>query len=212
MSVEELLAQLRHPNPHLRERAIVALSEVEDATLIGRLLAVLDEEDVVYRRSAVKALGAIGSETIGPLVDLLEKSENVTVRGSCVKALAQVAINYPEEPFDAVGIEGLKTALSDANPVIYIAAVMALGEIGPSMFEVLVETLRTTDNVALAVAIVNSLGSLGDERGVEVLEAYAREEGVDEYVRESAASALGRLDQVMKFQRENEKRYGNEEA
>jgi bilin biosynthesis protein len=201
MTTEELFQQLKHPNPHLRDRAIWGLVENQDETTIPRLMSILDEEDTNYRRAAVKALGAIGSDTVPFLVEALLHSNNVTVRGSCAKALAQVAINYPEKPFPVEGIQGLKTALHDANPVVHIAAVMALGEIGSPVVDVLIEALQTTDNPALGVSIVNALGTIGDERGITVLTAVVNDESADSYVRESAKSALARLEQVTKFQR-----------
>lgn len=199
MSTEELFQQLKHPNPHLRDQAMWELAENPDETTIPRLMSILDEEDTTYRRAAVKALGAIGPDTIPPLVEALRNSDNVTVRGSAAKALAQVAINHPDVPFPAAGIEGLKTALDDANPVVHIAAVMALGEIGAPVVDVLIEALQATDNPALAISIVNTLGSLGDSRGVAVLTAITTDESADSYVRESAHSALARLEQMVKF-------------
>jgi bilin biosynthesis protein len=201
MSTEALFQQLKHPNPHLRDQAMWELAENRDETTIPRLMSILDEEDTNYRRAAVKALGAIGLDTIPPLVKALLNSDNVTVRGSAAKALAQVAINYPDVPFPAEGVQGLKTALNDPNPVVHIAAVMAMGEIGSPVVDVLIEALQTTDNPALAISIVNALGAIGDERGVEVLTALIQDESTDSYVRESATSALSRLEMTTKFQR-----------
>jgi bilin biosynthesis protein len=199
MSTEAFFQQLKHPNPHLRDRAMWDIAEHRDETTIPRLMAILDEEDTTYRRAAVKALGVIGSDTVPPLVDALLNSSNVTVRGSAAKAIAQVVINYPEVPLSTEGMQGLKTALSDPNPVVHIAAVMALGEIGPPAVEILIETLQTTDNPALGVSIVNALGDLGDPRGLDVLTHLIQDEGADSYVRESATSALSRLEMTVKF-------------
>lgn len=201
MSTEELFQQLKHPNPHLRDQAMWELAEHRDETTIPRLMSILDEEDTNYRRAAVKALGAIGFEAVPPLVEALLQSNNATVRGSAAKALAQVAINYPDEPFPAEGLQGLKTALNDPNPVVHIATVMALGEIGSPVVDLLIEALQTTDNPALAISIVNALGSIGDERGVNVLTTLIQDESTDSYVRESATSALSRLEMTTKFQR-----------
>jgi bilin biosynthesis protein len=195
---DALFDQLKHPNPHLRERAMWELVEQRDETTIPRLMSLLSEEDTTYRRAAVKALGAIGVDTVPPLVDALLNSDNVTVRGSAAKALAQVAINYPETPFPEEGLAGLKTALNDPNPVVHIATVMAFGEIAtPTVVEILIEALQATDNPALAVSIVNALGSIGDSRGVEVLQSLTTDESADSYVRETAISALSRLDQML---------------
>ncbi|MBE9038066.1 HEAT repeat domain-containing protein [aff. Roholtiella sp. LEGE 12411] len=199
MTIDSLFEQLKHPNPNLRERAMRELADVRDENTISRLMGILDDEDVTYRRAAVKALGAIGPDAVPSLVESLLSSDNATIRGSCAKALAQVAANHPEVPFPSDGLQGLKTALNDPHPVVYIASVMALGEIGSPAFEILAEALRTTDNVAVAVAIVNALGSMGDIRGVEVLTALTNDESADSYVRESAVSALPRLDQVINY-------------
>jgi bilin biosynthesis protein len=201
MTQDELFQQLKHPNPHLRERAMIELAETRDETTIPRLIGLMGEEDVVYRRAAVKALGVIGAETVPPLVQDLLHSDDVTVRGSCAKALAQIALNYPDEPFPPEGIQGLKTALNDANPVVNIAAVMALGEIGSPVLDILIEALQTTDNVALAVTLVNAIGSIGDSRGADLLAALIDDESADSYVRESATSALSRLEMVSQYKR-----------
>jgi bilin biosynthesis protein len=156
---------------------------------------------VTYRRAAVKALGVIGMDAVPSVLEALLHSDNVTVRGSAAKALAQIAINYPDVPFPEVGLEGLKKAIEDPNPVVNIASVMALGEMGSPAFDILVTSLKTTDNVAIQVAIVNALASLGDPRGLEVLTEFANNESVDCYVRESATSSLGRLDLVMNYNR-----------
>ena len=200
-TVEELFQQLKHPNPHLRDQAMWELAENRDETTIPRLMSILDEEDTNYRRAAVKALGAIGPDSVPPLVEALLNSDNVTVRGSAAKALAQVAINYPNDPFPPEGLQGLKTALHDPNPVVHIATVMALGEIGTPVVDMLIEALQTTDNPALAISIVNALGSIGDERGIGALTALIENAATDSYVRESATSALSRLEMTTKFQR-----------
>lgn len=172
------------------------LAEIQDETTIPRLMDALADEDVVYRRAAVKALGVIGADATPPLVEALLHSDNVTVRGSCAKALAQIAINYPDDPFPAEGLQGLKNSLNDANPVVHIASAMALGEIGPPALDILVETLEATDNVGLAVSIVNALASIGDERAAAILTALTTDESADAYVRETSVSALSRLELV----------------
>jgi bilin biosynthesis protein len=203
MTQDNLFAQLKHPNPNLRDRAMLELAETRDEMTIPRLMSVLGDEDVIYRRAAVKALGVIGADAVPPLVESMLNSDNVTIRGSAAKALAQVALNYPDDPFPEAGVLGLKTALQDANPVVHIAAVMALGEIGSPVLDILIETLNATDNPALAVSLVNAIGSIGDSRGVEVLTALISDDSADSYVRESATSALSRLELVTKYKRQD---------
>lgn len=200
MTIDALFEQLKHPNPNLRQKAMLELVEVRDENTIPRLMGILGEENVLYRRAAVKALGAIGIDAVPLVVDSLLNSDNATVRSSCAKALAQMVVNYPDIPLPEAGIEGLKQALNDPNPVVNIPAVMTLGEMGATGFNILVETLNTTDNIAVQVAIINALGSMGDSRGMEVLTKLSQDESVDSYIKESAVSALSRLEMVMKFQ------------
>ncbi|NES84838.1 MAG: HEAT repeat domain-containing protein [Moorea sp. SIO2B7] len=209
MTTDSLFEQLKHPNPNLRERAIGQLAECQDQdkkNIISRLMDNLGEEDVVYRRASVKALGAIGQDTVTPLVESLLNSENVTVRGSAAKALAQIAINYREDPFPNEGLQGLKTALNDPNPVVHIASAMALGEIGSPAIDILLGALQNTDNPALAVSLVNALGSIGGDKVTEVLTALTDDESADSYVRESATSVLSRMEMVSGYQKVNAQR------
>ena len=201
MTTDALFDRLKHPNPNLRDRAMLELVETRDESTIPRLIDILDETDTTYRRAAVKTLGAIGVDTVPFLIAILASSDNVTVRGSAVKAMAQVIINYPEIPFPSAGIECLKTAMDDENPVVNIAAVMALGALGSPAFEIMVEALNTTDNIALQVTLVNTLASLGDRRAESILVAAIANTNLDEYVRESAASALPRLEQTINYQK-----------
>jgi bilin biosynthesis protein len=199
MTTNSLFEQLKHPNPHLQERAMFEIAESRDENTIPQLIGILDQEDVIYRRAAVKALGVIGLDAVPLVVEALLNSDNVTVRGSAAKALAQIAVNYPDLPFPETGLQGLKEAINDPNPVVHIAAVMALGEMGSSAFDILVGSLQTTNNIAVQVTLVNALASIGDVRSVEILNTFARDESVDPYVRESATSSLSRLDLVMNY-------------
>jgi bilin biosynthesis protein len=199
MTTNSLFERLKHPNPHLRERAMLEIAESRDENTIPDLISILDEEDVTYRRAAVKTLGVIGVDAVPAVVESLLNSDNVTVRGSAAKALAQIAVNYPDISFPEEGLQGLKAAINDPNPVVHIASVMALGEMGTAAFDILVEALQTTDNIAAQVAIVNALASVGDPKCVDVLTQFANDESVDTYVSETAKSALSRLDLVMNF-------------
>ncbi|MBE9066356.1 HEAT repeat domain-containing protein [Leptolyngbya cf. ectocarpi LEGE 11479] len=199
--MDSFFEQLKHPNPHIRERAMVDIIDNRDDTTIPRLMSALDAEDTIYRRAAVKTLGAVGADAVPAIVGALGSSENVTVRGSCAKALAQVALNYPNEPFPEVGLQGLKKSLNDPNPVVHIASAMALGEIGDAALEILLETLETTDNLALSVSIVNALASVGGAEAIEVLTRLTEDDSLDRYVKETAVSALSRLEMVQKYSR-----------
>ncbi|MDV3352634.1 HEAT repeat domain-containing protein [Leptothoe sp. ISB3NOV94-8A] len=202
--MDAFFEQLKHPNPNMRNRAMVDIIDNRDETTIPRLMSALDAEDTTYRRAAVKTLGAVGLDAVPAIVEALANSENVTVRGSCAKALAQVALNYPDEPFPELGLQGLKQSLNDPNPVVHIASAMALGEIGNAALDILLESLQTTDNLALSVSIVNALASVGGDQASEVLANLADDDSVDGYVKETAISALSRMEMVQNFSRPKE--------
>ena len=115
--------------------------------------------------------------------------------------MAQVALNYPDEAFPELGLQGLKQSLDDPNPVVHIASAMALGEIGDSALDILLETLQTTDNVALAVSNVNALASVGGDQAIAVLTKLSEDDSADIYVKQTAVSALSRMEMVQKYSR-----------
>jgi bilin biosynthesis protein len=199
MTMDAWFEQLRHPNPHLRERAMAQIAAVYDEATIVRLMQGLDEEDVIYRRAVVKVLGLIGAPAVMRLVTGLLDSEDVTVRGSCAKALAQVAVNFPDQPFPEAGLRGLQVALQDANPVVHIAAAMALGQVGPMAFDALAAAIATTDNLGAQVAMVNAISATRDPRAISLLTNLAQDPNVDSYIQQSAVSALSRLDLTLNF-------------
>ncbi|MEO1800812.1 MAG: HEAT repeat domain-containing protein [Cyanobacteria bacterium J06629_2] len=199
MTIDALFEKLKHPNPNLRKKAMWEIAEARDENTIPYLMSVLGQEDVTFRRAAVKTLGVIGADVVPPVVDSLLNNENPTVRSSCAKVLAQIAVNHPDVPMPEEGIQGLKQALEDPNPVVNIPAVMTLGEIGSPVFELLVETLNTTDNIVVQMSIINALGSMGDARGIEVLTNLSQDKSADPYLQESATSALSRLEMVIKY-------------
>jgi len=201
MSTDALFNQLKHPNPYMRERAMVELAEAQAPGTIEKLLANLGEEDVVYRRASVKALGVMGADAVPPLAQLLLDSDNVTIRSSCAKALAQYALNYDDEPFPQAGLDALKVSVNDDNPVVHIASAMALGEIGPAALEIVTNTLNATENLSLAVALTNALAAIGTAEAAETLKTIAEDETTEGYVRESATSALSRIDMVKQYSR-----------
>lgn len=199
MSLDSLFEQLKHPNPNLRKRARQEIAQQRDEKTIPRLMANLEDEDMIYRRASVKALGVIGIDSVPYLVQSLSNSEDATVRASCAKALAQVAVNHPDETFPSQGIEGLRKGLDDENPVVHISSVMALGAIGHPALEALLEALDTTDNLAVGVAVLNALGGINDDRVREKLTQLSNDESADPYIKESAVSALSRLEMVSKY-------------
>ena len=206
MVLDSLFEQLKNPNPNLRQRARAEIVMRRDANTIPRLMANLEQEDMIYRRASVKTLGLIGVDSVPSLVESLLNVKNPTIRASCAKALAQVAVNHREVAFPQEGIDALQSAMKDPDPVVHISSVMALGAVGVPALAALIGTLESTDNLAVGVAIINALGAMNDERAPKVLNKLANDESADPYIKESATSALSRLEMVMKYASLDEER------
>ena len=197
MPIDDLLAKLKHPNPNMRSRAMHAIADTRDESTIPELIQYLGEEDTDFRRAVVKTLGVIGADSVPFLVQRLQESTDTTEKASCTKAMAQVAVNHPDEPFPQVGSDALAAALNDDDPVVHITAAMALGAVGAAAKDILLNGLNNASNPAVAISIVNALSSIRDESILEVLEEIANDKSTDSYVRETAVSAISRLEMML---------------
>ena len=197
MPIDALLDKLKHPNPNMRSRAMHAIAETRDETTIPELIQFLGEEDTDFRRAVVKTLGVIGPDSVPFLVERLHESTDTTEKASCTKAMAQVAVNHPDEPFPQVGSDALEAALCDGDPVVHITAAMALGAIGAPAKDILLNGLKKASNPAVAIPILNALSSIRDESILDVLDAIANDESTDSYVKETAVSAISRLEMML---------------
>ncbi len=202
MTLDSLFEKLKHPNPNIRQVAQFEIAEQRDENTIPQLMANLENEDMVYRRASVKTLGAIGHDSVPSLIKTLVTSDDATVKASCAKALAQVAVMHADKDFPQEGIEGLRQGVKDDNPVVHISSVMALGAIGNPALEVLIESLESTENVAVGVAVLNALGGIKDERAKQKLIQFSEDTSADPYLQETAVSALSRWEMIVKFARD----------
>lgn len=198
MSIDELYPNLRNQNPEIRERTIQQIVAERDENTISQLVATLDSQDAAYRQTVVKTLGVIGVDAIPTLSQQVEHHPNEMVRTSCVNILMTIAHQYEAENLPQAALIGLQKALQDPHPVVQLTTVSALGTIGSPAFDIFVEALET-DNLALHIAIIGAIGSLGDSRGLQVLSDLSQDEVADPYIRQSATSALSLLEQVIKF-------------
>lgn len=199
MSLEERYPNLKHKNPHLRERTMDEIAENYTESTISELVSILYSEDVTFRRTAAKTLSVIGLDTVPFVVKELNNSDDPIVRASCADILADMVFQHGEsEKFPPEVMAGLQQTLQDPNPLVYLTTIGALSTLGKSAFNILQEALLV-DNIAVQVAVVDAIGSLGDERGIEILSNLAEDETVDVYIKDSAVSALSRLEQVIKF-------------
>ena len=191
-NLDALFADLAHPNPYIQTQAFTAMAEHWQEESMPRLIALLDQPDVSLRRASVRGLGAFGAVAMQPIADCFKTSSDGTVRASCVKAYAQLASNYPGMEFSDAAMQVLKDGLNDDSPVVAVASVMALGQVGRQAVSTLLEVSQG-DNPAQGVAAVNALAEIDDPAVEDGLEALLQRETLDQYVRETLTSALTRV-------------------
>ena len=190
--LEQLFADLAHPNPYIQTQAFTAMAEHWPDEAMPRLIALLDQPDVSLRRASVRGLGAFGARSMQAIADCYSNSTNGTVRASCVKAYAQLASNYPGLRFSVEAMAVLRNALEDNSPVVAVAAVMALGQVGKQAVPLLLAVIRG-ENPAQGVAAVNALAEIDDPAVEPGLQGLLNDDSTDVYVRETVVSALIRV-------------------
>ncbi len=200
MSIDERYPDLHSSNPIVRERIAQQIVDERDANTITQLIAVLDSSDSSYRRSIVNIFGMIGFDAIPALLNGLANSPIDLVRVSCSEALAAIFHHHPEENFPTEALEGLYQAIEDPNPVVQLTTIASLSTMGKPAYDILVRALEI-DNIFVGVAAIDAIGSLGDSRGLDLLSSMSADRRLDSYLRDSATSALSRLEQIIKFQR-----------
>ena len=187
--LDQLFSDLDHPNPYIQTQAFTAMAQHWQEEAMPRLIALLDQPDVSLRRASVRGLGAFGEVAMQPIADCFRSSDDGTVRASCVKAYAQLASNYPGIPFSFAAMDVLQAGLADPSPVVAVASVMALGQVGEQALSLLLEVSRG-DNPAQAVAAVNALAEINHPSVEQGFEALLALDNLDAYVRETLSSAV----------------------
>ena len=191
-ALDILFDDLAHPNPYIQSQAFMAMVRDWPQQALPRLLDLLAQPDIALRRASVRGIGAFGAAALLPLADLLMASTDSTIRASCVKAYAQVASNQPGIQFPETAMQALEEALSDDSPVVAVASVMALGQVGGQAVPLLLKVVGG-DNPAQAVAAVNALAQIDDPAIEPILKDLQHQPKLDSYVRETLESALARI-------------------
>lgn len=182
--IDSLFSQLKHVNKNLQKKAGGEIAEFATEKEIDRLLELLEEEDVHYRRAAVQTLGMTGLKAVPKLIDILSRSPNSTIRASCAKALAAVALFYPEdrENFPTDALDGLKRALKEDNdPVTRLSVVGCLSTLGSDFVQrdspnypgcsnavdVLFDVCRSSSDMAVGATAVSALAQVAQNGSLD---------------------------------------------
>jgi aminopeptidase N len=185
---EALIAATRDTNARVRARAVSSLATSNDPKLANVYVKLLHDESYGVIKAAALALGATKSpNSYGALVQLLSlPSWRDNIRASALAGLAElrdkrsldVAFGYAEK---------------GNQDQVRVAAVHLLGRVGadsPRAFAVIAEIAKRAfengDN-SLATASGEALFSLGDRKGLGILEQISQNKAVTEKLKARAA-------------------------
>jgi HEAT repeat protein len=179
-AVDEILTALESGDAQERIDAIQRVEENAYTEILPEIGAVLrDDEDTGVRFQAAKTLSHFADPST--LLDLMDGLRDVDMFVRVHVTDALIRIGHPS-------VEGLITALKDANPAVRRAAAKALGKIRhPDALDGLSDSMQDYDADVRRFA-AQALGRIGHSSAVEVLGAGLRDQDVR--VRKAAAGAL----------------------
>ncbi|KAI0567394.1 Armadillo-like helical domain containing protein [Gracilaria domingensis] len=181
--IDQLFSRLRHVNKNLRKKASSELAEVATEPIITRLISLLDQEDVAYRRAAGQALAMTGAPALPAILAELRSTGNPTVRASCAKAIGSLALFFPEmrENFSPDALDALQNVVETADPVSKLATIGCLATIGSDQknkdeavargsqtaFRILLSVCNANADMAAAAAAVGALSQIAQNASPE---------------------------------------------
>jgi HEAT repeat protein len=177
-----------------RKAAAEALGNIGDPTAIEHLIAVLHDKWSEYKGThdaAVNALAKIGAPAVEPLIAALQSAKrtdnawadpDLNLRAGSSRALGEIG--------DPRAIDVLIRTLPDNIPAVRQNAARALGNIGGSAIDRLIELLRSGEPI-MRWGGAAGLGASGDPRAVQPLVNTIGDK--HELVRIEVISSLGNL-------------------
>ncbi|MEP6570893.1 MAG: M1 family aminopeptidase [Acidobacteriota bacterium] len=199
-----LIAATRDADARVRARAVTSLASSKDASLASSYLKLLNDQSYAVIKAAALALGetkATGAyEALNKLVNVPSWRDNI--RASALAGLGELK--------DKRALEVALRYVVPGNPTqVRAAALRLLGKIGaddPRAYNLIAGTAVSAFELAeftVALAAGDALVSLGDPRGLEVLEQIAQNAGISgqlkarigeyrELLRKSVAATPGR--------------------
>jgi HEAT repeat protein len=195
--IEPLLALMNgDPDPTVRIAAalglarfteLAAMEELTPATsaqlrqaLMTALIAEVNNVDL-YRR-ILEALGWVSDDAVSSAVRMAWQSDKGALRESALVAMGRSG--------DTSWLPMVRDGLERGTPGVRYEAARACGDFADQAAALvpLLIVASQDDDVEIAVAAIDSLGSIGDERSLKVLKQHAA--GRDAAKREAAMAAL----------------------
>lgn len=186
VALPPLQEAMKHKDPAVRKRAVLAMGRIADEAAQPSLAEALKDEDAEVRMAAITYLPDVGGDGLLDLLLEALEDENEEVR--------QQAIIHLETHADASAVEPIIGALDDSSARVRAMAAKILGNLGDKRaMDPLLESLDEKDEEVL-VKIVQALATLDDEKAVEPLIGLLDHQAST--VRLSAITALGDLGDI----------------
>ena len=150
-AVEALATAVKDEFMLVGSRAVTALGKIKSPESVSVLLAVVTDTQSPLRAEAVAALhGATDTRAVAPLLAVLKSPDDI-LRQAAADALATIA------PGDTRVNDGLRVTLADANWLVRLAAVQALGQRKDAASAPAILGLLKDTNAAVRKAAVQAL-------------------------------------------------------
>lgn len=180
-----LVAATRDPNSRVRARAVTSLASSKDPSLASLYEKLLSDPSYAVIKAAASALGETRSpgayEALAKLLNIPSWRDNIKA-----SALSGLGALQDKRALDVA----FRYAEKGNSPAVRAAAIRLLGRIGgddPKAFTLIAETATkafATGDSNLATAAAEALVSLGDPRGLAVLEQLSHDASVTPRLKE----------------------------
>ncbi|MDD5771892.1 MAG: HEAT repeat domain-containing protein [bacterium] len=178
-----LIEQLKDANWSIRSKAVEALGESKDASVVDILIEALNDKHPFVRLKSIEALGKItDKKAVQPLVNAL-KDSNLNNHKAAIEALGEIG--------DIEAVDILLSEFKSNDSEIKWRAVEALGKIKSSKaMEALISALQD-ENSDVRSEAAYALGEMKVKSAEDLLINALKDES--ENVRRDAATALGNV-------------------
>lgn len=193
-----LVAATRDSNARVRAGAVTALAKSNDATLANLYEKLLNDQSYAVIRAASLALGQTRSprayDALAELIGTMSWRDNIRISG--LSGLAEL--------HDKRAVDAALRYADKGNPVpLRAVAQRLLGKVGggnPKAFNVIAEALTkafATSDFNLTPAAGEAIVSLGDPRGLAVLEQIGRDAALSDRQKQQVSQYQEQLRKVV---------------
>jgi len=158
-AVPVLIEALKHPTPNIRAAAAATLGDMgrDGADAVNPLFVLTGDASLEVRAAALRALVAQRADPgrLKPLLQTALASPNTDLRKA--GAAGTAALGGAAQ----LGVRGLLDLLADDHAAGRVAAVQALGQLGPKAASAVAPLVARLGDVALQSLIIETLGKIG---------------------------------------------------